>query len=137
MTTIRDRSSTRCGRLRKSPAYSFFIKRIKQHIHLVICMSPLGEAFRTRLRNFPSLVNNCTIDFFAEWPEEALRSVAKSTLDTINMGSDAIMEGVVQMCGKIHQSVEISSKRHLHEQRRYNNVTPHHISRYSPRSRRC
>ena len=54
----------------------------------VLCMSPLGEAFRTRLRNFPSLVNNCTIDFFAEWPEEALRSVAKNTLDTIDMGDD-------------------------------------------------
>lgn len=108
----------------KVALYSYFVKRIKQFIHLSICMSPLGEAFRTRLRNFPSLVNNCTIDYFAEWPEEALRSVAKSTLDTIEMGSDAIQEGIVQMCGEIHQSVEVSSKQYLDEQRRYNYVTP-------------
>ena len=59
--------------------------RVRANLHLSICMSPLGEAFRTRLRNFPSLVNNCTIDYFAAWPEEALRSVAKNTLDTIDV----------------------------------------------------
>jgi len=110
--------------LTKVAMHSFFVKRIKQHIHLIICMSPLGEAFRTRLRNFPSLVNNCTIDYFAEWPEEALRSVAKSTLDTIDMGTESVQEGIVQMCGQIHQTVEASSKRYLDEQRRYNYVTP-------------
>ena len=110
--------------LTKVALYSYFVKRVLANMHFSICMSPLGEAFRTRLRNFPSLVNNCTIDFFAEWPEEALRSVAKNTLDTIDMGADAIKEGIVQMCGRIHQSVEAASKRYLEEQRRYNYVTP-------------
>ena len=62
--------------LTKVALYGYFIKRVRANIHMSLCMSPMGEAFRTRLRNFPSLVNNCTIDFFAEWPEEALRSVA-------------------------------------------------------------
>ena len=57
--------------LTKVALYSYFVKRVLANMHFSICMSPLGEAFRTRLRNFPSLVNNCTIDFFAEWPEEA------------------------------------------------------------------
>jgi dynein heavy chain len=35
-----------------------------------------------------------------------------------------IKEGVVQMCGRIHQSVEQASRRYLDEQRRYNYVTP-------------
>jgi dynein heavy chain len=43
-------------------------------------MSPLGEIFRTRLRKFPSLVNCCTIDWFTEWPEEALLNVAKGSI---------------------------------------------------------
>ena len=70
----------------KVALYNIFVGRVRAHLHLCICMSPLGETFRTRLRNFPSLVNNCTIDYFAEWPEEALRSVATNTLDTIDMG---------------------------------------------------
>jgi len=36
----------------------------------------VGEAFQGRLRNFPSLVTCCTIDWFSEWPAEALRGVA-------------------------------------------------------------
>jgi len=108
----------------KVALYNVFVGRVRANLHLSICMSPLGEAFRTRLRNFPSLVNNCTIDFFAAWPEEALRSVAKNTLDTIDMGKDEIKEGIVQMCGRIHQSVEIASRKYLEQDRRYNYVTP-------------
>ena len=60
-------------------------------MHVVLAFSPVGDAFRTRrslishnrhehqklkvcpaagLRMFPSLVNCCTIDWFAEWPAE-------------------------------------------------------------------
>lgn len=34
---------------------------------------------------FPSLVNCCTIDWFSEWPEEALFSVAKNFLAETNV----------------------------------------------------
>lgn len=47
-----------------------YINRVRANIHIVLCMSPLGEAFRTRLRMFPSIVNCCTIDWFMEWPDE-------------------------------------------------------------------
>ena len=75
--------------LNKVALYSHFIKRVRTNIHMSLCLSPMGEAFRTRMRNFPSLVNNCTIDFFAEWPEEALRSVAFSALDGFNLGDNS------------------------------------------------
>jgi hypothetical protein len=35
-------------------------------------LSPVGDAFRDRLRKFPSLVNCCTIDWFSSWPVEVL-----------------------------------------------------------------
>ena len=53
-----------------------YLLRVRNNIHVAFCMSPIGEAFRTRLRMFPSLVNCCTIDWFMPWPEEALKSVA-------------------------------------------------------------
>ena len=34
-----------------------------QNLHVVLCFSPIGSAFRERLRQFPSLVNCCTIDW--------------------------------------------------------------------------
>jgi len=45
--------------------------------------SPVGEVFRARLRQFPSLVNCCTIDWFSAWPPEALQSVATSFLNEL------------------------------------------------------
>jgi len=51
---------------------------VKKNIHCVIAMSPLGDIFSTRLRMFPSLINCSTIDWFTEWPEEALLGVGKT-----------------------------------------------------------
>jgi len=34
---------------------------------------------------FPSLVNCCTIDWFFEWPQDALVSVAKKFMKKIEM----------------------------------------------------
>ena len=42
---------------------------------------------RQRLRMFPALVNCCTIDWFREWPAEALASVATSFLQVTPLTS--------------------------------------------------
>lgn len=44
--------------------YNYFIDRVRQNLHVVLAMSPIGDAFRNRLRMFPSLINCCTIDWF-------------------------------------------------------------------------
>ena len=49
--------------------YQYFVSLCKKNLHMVICMSPVGEDFRRRLRTFPSLVNCTTIDWFLQWPE--------------------------------------------------------------------
>ena len=53
---------------------------MRERLHIVLAFSPIGNAFRTRCRMFPSLVNCCTIDWFSAWPEDALFSVAESFL---------------------------------------------------------
>lgn len=67
------------------------------NIHMVIAMSPLGEVFRTRIRMFPSLVNCSTLDWFTEWPEEALVEVAKGFLH----------ENDLELEDKVLQTVEV------------------------------
>jgi len=62
----------------------------RNNLHIVLCMSPVGNAFRSRCRMFPSLVNCCTIDWFIEWPREALLSVSKSAFEPVDFGSDAL-----------------------------------------------
>ncbi len=47
--------------------WGFFVQQCKQRLHVVLCLSPIGNAFRDRLRQNPSLVNCCTIDWFQVW----------------------------------------------------------------------
>ena len=104
--------------------FSCYIARVKQNIHVVLAMSPLGEIFRTRLRKFPSLVNCCTIDWFTEWPEEALLNVAKGVIADSDLVLGKDEDACVEMFKVMHQSVEIKSKKFLDELRRRNYVTP-------------
>jgi len=43
-------------------------------------MSPAGYRLGNRVRMYPPLVNNTTIDWFNEWPEEALLGVAENLM---------------------------------------------------------
>ncbi|XP_005102124.3 dynein heavy chain 1, axonemal [Aplysia californica] len=110
----------------KTIMFSAYTKRVRSNLHTVITMSPLGEIFRARLRQFPALVNCCTIDWFSQWPTEALRSVALRFLHDIGDldCSNAVMDGLVSMCQEIHESVTHNSQRYLDEMSRHNYVTP-------------
>ncbi|CAG9334937.1 unnamed protein product [Blepharisma stoltei] len=103
--------------------YTYFVERCKKMLHIVLCFSPIGEAFRTRLRMFPSLVNCCTIDWFSEWPQDALVSVAQKFLGAIEMESH-IREQCVEMCQMFHRSTTEWSHKMLMQLRRHYYVTP-------------
>ena len=106
---------------------SFFTNRVRSNLHVVLCFSPVGDVFRQRLRMFPALVNCCTIDWFAEWPREALASVCKYFMTDVELDTDGttdMLQGVVDSCVYIHQSVEHKSKQFPEELRRHNYVTP-------------
>lgn len=64
--------------------YEFLISRVRDNLHIVLCMSPIGEAFRNRLRQYPALINCTTIDWFTEWPREALLEVAVKYISDVN-----------------------------------------------------
>ncbi len=98
--------------------------KIKQNLHIVLCMSPMGNAFRTRLRMYPSLVNCCTIDWFTDWPAEALISVATHALVEPEYKLEALIQPLVRQFEFMHSSVVHQSKDFAREMRRFNYVTP-------------
>jgi dynein heavy chain len=104
--------------------FNIYLNRVRTHLHVIMAMSPMGAEFNTRLRMFPSLVNCCTIDWFTEWPEEALRSVAKDKLEAEDLDLGESFNGCIDSIKYIHKSVEEISKDFLNELRRYNYLTP-------------
>ena len=94
---------------------------------------------------FPSLVNCCTIDWFTEWPGDALEKVATKFLEDMDMDDEVktnreknqihsiyffihfvfqIRRNSVKMCGHFHETVRQTSTRYLAETKRHNYVTP-------------
>jgi dynein heavy chain len=73
----------RCPEGTPAQLYAYFVERCKQNLHIVICFSPIGDSLRNRCRDFPSLINCTTIDWFSEWPKDALESVARRFLGEI------------------------------------------------------
>lgn len=45
-------------------------------LQVALCFSPVGNKLRVRSRKFPAVVNCTAIDWFHEWPQEALESVS-------------------------------------------------------------
>nr|KAJ3422321.1 Dynein heavy chain 7, axonemal [Polyrhizophydium stewartii] len=103
--------------------YAYFIERVKKNLHIVLCMSPIGDAFRARLRQFSSIVNCCTIDWFQAWPDDALQAVAKQFLNDIEL-DNSVRDQVVAMCQHFHQYSIGLSQRYLQALSRHNYVTP-------------
>ncbi|XP_009068409.1 PREDICTED: dynein heavy chain 3, axonemal [Acanthisitta chloris] len=103
--------------------YNFFIERVKKNLHIVLAMSPIGDAFRNRLRMFPSLINCCTIDWFQTWPTDALEMVANKFLEDVELEDD-IRKEVVSVCKYFQESVRELSISYYTTLQRHNYVTP-------------
>ncbi|UPR05068.1 heavy chain of dynein [Chloropicon primus] len=114
--------------------WDFFVKMTKQNLHVVLCMSPVGDAFRERLRQFPSLVNCCTIDWFQQWPADALEAVARTKLNAIDelLKSVAASEEVakqqrlelIKICKMFHADTRNTSYEFKEKTGRISYVTP-------------
>lgn len=106
--------------------YSTFIKQLRLNFHIILCMSPVGDLLRVRCRNFPSLVNCCTLDWFENWPEQALKTVSEQFFTSNQMLSDneALRNGVISMFPKVHRSVEHLALQFFEEQKRRVYITP-------------
>ncbi|KAK3252700.1 hypothetical protein CYMTET_38016 [Cymbomonas tetramitiformis] len=106
----------------KQGLYTHFVNRVRNHLHMVLCFSPIGDAFRQRLRMFPSLVNCCTIDWFSDWSNDALTSVASSFLqkDFAKEKLGPIVKSMVHM----HESASAHAKTFYQQLRRAIYISP-------------
>lgn len=44
--------------------FNLFIQIVRDQVHVSLAFSPIGDGLRTRVRQFPSIVQCCTIDWF-------------------------------------------------------------------------
>lgn len=104
--------------------WKFFIDRVRANLHVVLAMSPIGDALRNRCRMYPGLVNCTTINWFHIWPREALQEVAMKFLAHVEFTEDDIRARIATVFAEMHLSVISTSSQMLLELKRYNYVTP-------------
>lgn len=101
-----------------------FIERVRDRLHIILCMSPVGDALRIRCRKFPALVDCCTLDWFSAWPREALLSVSERMLDELPLENELVRKGLTEMCPEVHLSAEAKATQFELELKRKVYTTP-------------
>ena len=104
--------------------WKFFIDRVRKQLKVILCFSPVGSTLRVRGRKFPALINCTCIDWFHEWPHEALISVSMRFLNEMEIIPETIKPSVAQFMSYVHGSVNEMSKVYLQNERRHNYTTP-------------
>lgn len=69
----------------KLAVFDLFKQRVNDHIHIAVSMTPSGTLFRQRCRVYPSLIDCCSIDWYDEWPSDALEAVGNVFLQSLEI----------------------------------------------------
>ena len=59
---------------------AFLASRVRDRLHVLLCLSPVGPRFAARVSQFPAIFSKCTVDWFLPWPADALAAVADAAL---------------------------------------------------------
>ena len=102
---------------------ALFTETVKKKLHVVLCFSPIGSNLRNKIRMFPALVNCCTIDWFFEWPQEALFSVAQKFVGETSLPV-AVKAQCVEMIKFFHVDTQRWAGEFLKQLKRQYYVTP-------------
>ena len=99
---------------------SLFMAIAKHNLRIVIDISSHRMNLRTRLLNYPGLLNECTIDWFEPWPHEALFKIAEYHLSHLTDMNNHIIYALIN----IYESVEVVSEEHWKDHKRRVHVNP-------------
>ncbi|MGA1173821.1 MAG: hypothetical protein ACO3VC_09265, partial [Ilumatobacteraceae bacterium] len=126
VNAIRDDLHANTIPVTRDEGWRYFISRCRKNLHIVLAMSPVGDTLRHRCRNFPGLVNSTVIDWFTEWPKDALFEVSNSLLSSVDLPSE-LVEKVNSHVVYTHLTAIGLNEKFKSQLGRFNYVTPKHF----------
>lgn len=84
----------------------YFTDKVRDNLHLMICMSPMNPKFPIRARKFPGIVSCPTIDWFLPWPADALVALSKAFIQNYHVEcTPEVKIGLMTHMGMVHSMV--------------------------------
>lgn len=87
----------------KGDIMNYFTERVRSGLHICLNFSPVGK-LRQRIRQFPSIINCCTINWLRPWPEGALLLIGEQLLTGLEMQNS--VDRVTNLLVNAHRLVE-------------------------------
>ncbi|XP_054847065.1 dynein axonemal heavy chain 11 [Eublepharis macularius] len=104
--------------------WKVFLDRVRLQLKIILCFSPVGSTLRVRARKFPAIVNCTAIDWFHEWPQEALQSVSRRFIEEMPAIKPQFYDSICQFMAYAHTGMNEISAKFRQNERRYNYTTP-------------
>jgi dynein heavy chain len=108
----------------RTNCWEFFLNEIRKNLHVVLAFSPVGDAFRTRARKFPAIVNCTVIDWFQPWPYDALFSVGKKFMKEVPLGAEPVRNVIESFLPYSFTQVNDMANKFRQVERRHVYTTP-------------
>jgi dynein heavy chain len=103
----------------------YFIDKVRDNLHLMICMSPMNPKFPVRARKFPGLISCPTIDWFLGWPADALIALSKAFIQNFPIDcTPAVKDALMTHMGMVHSMVTDVCDEYMVKMRRKVYQTP-------------
>ncbi|GAW80997.1 dynein heavy chain [Plasmodium gonderi] len=65
--------------------FDFYIKKVNENLHFILCFSPTSNNFRDKSNNFQCILNKTMIDIYENWESDSLMCVAQNYVKNIYM----------------------------------------------------
>ena len=96
---------------------------MREKLHIFIAMNTTSNDLRKTLRDFPCLLNCCTVNWFTHWPSDALQFVSRSFLRDIEFTPEELV-GCIKVSEHFHTYATQRVDEAYNNDTSYNCVTP-------------
>jgi len=98
-----------------------------EFVHVVLCFSPLGNALRTRMRQYPCLLGSCSVSWLLDWQQDSLKEISARLTENVKFETPALQSAFVHSISSMHELAVNMATRSFKETGRLNFVTPGHF----------
>lgn len=93
----------------RSDIWKYFRDICSANLHIVLCVTPLGESLRNHCRKYPGLIGNMAIDWIRRWSDQTLFSVANLFLLEHPSIPEDHLDSITNHFVHVHQSLQFYS----------------------------